>query len=98
MQEPKPGRFIKLRVQTDRAAALVKKLAPFIACILVTLLAVFVFNVANPGPKPLSNKDLDQRIAQVMASATPPPAISARVYAAIQPSLVQIETKILSPD
>lgn len=33
-----------------------------------------------------------------MASATAPPAISARVYQAVQPSLVQIETKILTPD
>lgn len=98
MQEPKPDRSIRLRVQTQRLAALGRKLAPFVACVVVTLLAVLAFNVFNPGPKPLSQKDLDQRIAQVMASATPPPALSARVYAAIQPSLVQIETKVLSAD
>ncbi len=98
MQEPNTKRSFKLRVQPQRIGAFLRKIAPFVACVLVTLLAVFAFNVFNPGPKPLSQKELDQRIAQVMASATPPPALSARVYAAIQPSIVQIETKVVGTD
>lgn len=98
MQEPKPSRSVKLRVQTQKVSALGKKIAPVAVGVLITLLALIIFNVVNPAPKPLSQKELDQRIAQVMASATPPPAISARVYQALQPSLVQIETKILSPE
>lgn len=77
---------------------LARKIAPFAATVIVTVLALAIFNVFNPGPKPLSQKELDTRIGQVMASATPPPALSARIYAAVQPSLVQVETKILSTD
>ncbi len=98
MQEPKPTRAVRLRVQTQTLFAFAKKIAPFAASVLVTLFAVFLFGVFNPGPKPLSDKELNQRIFQAMASATPPPAISARVYQALQPSLVQIETKILTTD
>jgi S1-C subfamily serine protease len=98
MQESKPSRTVRLRVQTQRIAALVKKIAPFAATVAVTILALTLFNVFNPAPAPLSNKELNDRIFQAMASATPPPALSARVYQAVQPSLVQIETKILSPD
>ena len=79
MQEPKPSRSVRLRVQTDRAKNLVKKIAPIGIGVLVTLLALVLFNVINPPAQPLTQKQLDQRIAQVMASATAPPANSARV-------------------
>lgn len=98
MQESKPSRSIKLRVQTQRLSAIARKIAPFVATAIVTVLILTAFNVLNPAPKPLSNKELNDRIFQAMASATPPPALSARIYQAVQPSLVQIETKILSPD
>lgn len=98
MQEPQTSRRVTLRVQTQKISALARKIAPYVATVLVTLLALFAFNALNPAAQPLSQKQLDERIAQVMASATPPPAISARVYQALQPSIVQIETKILTGD
>lgn len=101
MQEPNstpPDRRVRLRLQVDRLRVLATRAAPIAAGVVVTLLVLALFNLVNPGPKPLSQKELDQRIASAMASATAPPALSARVYAAVQPSLVQIETKILSPD
>ncbi len=98
MSESKPSRRIRLRVQTQKLGALAKKIAPFAATVIVTVLVLALFNVFNPATKPLTDKELNQRIFQAMASATPPPALSARVYQAVQPSLVQIETKILSPD
>lgn len=93
-----PTRTVRIRLQAQRARALAKKLAPVVIGVLITLLALVLYNIINPGPKPLTQKELDQRIASVMASATPPPALSARIYAAVQPSLVQIETKVLSTD
>ncbi len=98
MQEEKPSRSVRFRVQIDKVSALAKKIAPIAIGVLVTLLVLAIFNIVNPGPKPLTQKELDQRIGQVMASATPPPALASRIYATIQPSLVQVETKILSTD
>ncbi len=40
----------------------------------------------------LSDTEIKALAAQVMASATPPPSIAARVYAAVQPSLVLVRT------
>lgn len=98
MQEPKPSRTYKIRVQTSKFAAVARKIAPFAATVIVTILALTIFNVLNPAPQPLTDKQFNQKVASVMASATPPPALASRVYAQIQPSLVQVETKILGTD
>lgn len=57
------------------------------------LTALLLYSVIAPGPAPLTSRDVNDTIAQVMASATPPPAFSAQVYQAIQPSLVLIQTE-----
>src|SRR5437868_3716625 len=101
MQEPNSSptsRSIRLRLETQRLAALARKVTPVIIGVLITLVALFLFSIINPAARPLTQKELDQHIAQVMASATPPPALSARVYAAVQPSVVQIETKIVTTE
>jgi S1-C subfamily serine protease len=98
MQESKPSRSDKLRLRSRQLAALARKIAPFAATALLTILVLSLFNVFNPGPRALTQKELDQRIGQVMASATPPPALASRIYAALQPSIVQVETKILSTE
>lgn len=98
MPEEKPSRLIRLRVKTQRIVSLAKKIAPFAATAIVTVLALTLFNVFNPAPQPLTDRQLNEKIFQAMASATPPPALSARVFQVMQPSLVQVETKILSTD
>ena len=91
-------RIARIRISKDRLRELAKTGVPILAGVVITLLVLAIFNFVNPAPKPLSQQELDKRIAQVMASATPPPALSARVYAQVQPSIVQVETKILSTD
>lgn len=93
-----PARSSRLRISMPRLRALAKSAVPIFIGVIITLLVLALFNFVNPAPRSLSQKELDQRIAQVMASATPPPALAARVFAQVQPSLVQVETKILSSD
>lgn len=97
-EETSKPRRVRVRLTRERVRSLLKTAAPIVVSVLVTIIALSAFNLINPAPKPLSPKELDQRIAQVMASATPPPALAARVYAQVQPSLVQVETKILTTD
>jgi len=52
-----------------------------------------LYGALFPAAKPLSPRDVNNTIAQAMASATPEPSFSSRVYKIIQPSLVLIETK-----
>jgi S1-C subfamily serine protease len=56
------------------------------------LIALLAYRLLFPPPVPLTAEQMNDVVAQAMASATPPPAFSARVYQAIQPSLVLIQT------
>ena len=55
-----------------------------------------LYNALAPRTPQLTIGDVNESIAQARASATPPPAFSARVYQLIQPSLVLIQTE--TPD
>ena len=56
------------------------------------LLAVLLYGVLSPGAPPLSRTDVQTTIADALASMTPAPAFAERVYQAVRPSLVLIET------
>jgi S1-C subfamily serine protease len=59
----------------------------------IALAAMFTYNAFNPPPPRITQNDISNAVARVMASATPPPPISALVYAQILPSVVRIEAK-----
>ena len=63
------------------------------AVVVAALLGVVLHAALFPAPTPLTERDVDARVAQVMASATPPPANSRLVYQTILPSLVFIQTR-----
>jgi S1-C subfamily serine protease len=63
---------------------------------LAAFVAVLLYNVFVPTPPQLTTREVNDSIVQALASATPPPAYSARVYRVIRPSLVFIETE--APD
>lgn len=65
----------------------------FAAGVLAALLAFLLYSVFNPSPPPLTTREVNAAVEAAMASATPPPAFSARVYQAIRPSLALIQVK-----
>lgn len=77
------------RLRTRTRAAL-----PFVAGILAALAALLLYSILFPPPAPLTTREVNDSIAQAMASATPPPAYSAQVYQVIRPSLVLIQTEV----
>jgi S1-C subfamily serine protease len=70
----------------------------FASGILAALLALVLYNVFVPTPPPLTTREVNEAVAQAMASATPPPAFSTLVYQAIRPSLVLIQAKVPGKD
>jgi S1-C subfamily serine protease len=66
---------------------------PFGSGVLAALLAFLFYNLLFIKPNQLTANDVTNSIASAMASATPPPAYSAQVYQAIQPSLVLIQVE-----
>jgi S1-C subfamily serine protease len=65
---------------------------PFITGIFTALAMLFLYNFLIIKPNQLTTGDVNDVVAQAMASATPPSAYSAQVYQVIQPSLVLIQT------
>ncbi|HSJ54298.1 MAG TPA: trypsin-like peptidase domain-containing protein [Anaerolineae bacterium] len=62
---------------------------------LATLVALLLYRAFAPRTPQLTINEVNDSIAQALASATPPPAFSSRVYQVIQPSLVLIQTETL---
>jgi S1-C subfamily serine protease len=69
------------------------RLAPVASGALVALIAVFLYGLLVPGPAPMTQHDVADTVASALASVTPAPAFSERVYQAVRPSLVLIQTK-----
>ena len=79
--------------RSDRLGPRLRRATPFVSGAVVALLAVLLYGALVPGRPALSQQDVDDTVANALASVTPPPAFSALVYQAVLPSLVLIETK-----
>jgi S1-C subfamily serine protease len=66
---------------------------PFTLGILAALIALLLYNAFYPSPTPPTESEIDEAIAEAMASATQPAAYSAYVFQIIQPSLVLIQAR-----
>jgi S1-C subfamily serine protease len=93
MNDPTPSRLGFWRQLAQHFRSTVKRTAPFAAGVLAALLALLLYNALFPTAKPLTAREVKNSVIQVLASATPAPTFSSRVYQVIQPSLVLIETK-----
>jgi S1-C subfamily serine protease len=92
MNEPPVSRLDFCRKLGRRLKTIAKRVAPFVATFLAAILVMLAYNAAFPGPVPLTARDVKTSVAQMLASATPKPSYSSKVYQIIQPSLVLIET------
>jgi S1-C subfamily serine protease len=93
MNEPPATRSELWRTRLGRFRKRLKSAAPFASGVLAALLALLLYHVFFPGSRQLTTSELNNTIALAMASATPAPAYSARVYQIIQPSLVLVQTQ-----
>jgi S1-C subfamily serine protease len=66
---------------------------PFASGVGAALVALALYTALAPHTPPLTQGDVSATIATTMAEATPAPARSAQVYAAVQPALVFIQTE-----
>ncbi len=83
---PPPRRIARLGSRVRRGT-------PFIAGLGAAFIALALYGAFFPGPHQLTPADVRQDIASALASVTPAPARSQLVYAAIEPSLVIIESE-----
>lgn len=93
MDESPPSRQEVWRGRFRKAVRGLRRALPFAGGMVAAFAALLLYNQLFPPAPPLSTRDVRDTINSVLASATPPPAFSAQVYQAIQPSLVLILTK-----
>ncbi len=82
-----------LRAKLRSVRARAKSAVSFVSGIAAVLVALLLYNALVPAPPPLTTRDVNQSIANAMASATPAPADSSLVYQVIRPSFVLIQTE-----
>ena len=61
--------------------------------LVAVLLVLVLWRTFQTGTERLPVADVEEAVAEIMASATPAPAISAQVYQTILPSLVVVQTR-----
>ncbi len=93
MDEAPPSRQTPWRDRLRRAGGRARGLLPFASGVCAALAALLLYNTLVPRPHQLTTREVNDAVAQAMASATPAPAFSSFVYQVIQPSLVLIETQ-----
>lgn len=76
-----------------RARYRIRWATPFALGVLAAFITLNLYRFANPPAAPLSQQDVNQAISQALASQTPGPPLSEAAYAAIEPSLVLIQTQ-----
>ncbi len=69
-----------------------RRIVPFASGAFAVLVAVLLYTALTRST-PLTQADVDDIVADALASVTPAPAFSELVYQAVRPSLVLIETK-----
>ncbi len=92
MNEPSLTGRARVRERLSRWGKRLRGLLPFLSGVLAALLALFIYNALTPDAQ-LTRTEVNDVVANAMASATPHPPDSVRVYQVIQPSLVLIETE-----
>jgi S1-C subfamily serine protease len=78
--------------------AFIRNLGLVILGIAITFGVLTVMGRIQANPSQQSRHELESAIARVLASVTPTPPISAKIYEEVRPSIVQIETRVARED
>ncbi len=90
---PTASRLARARVRLLRWRERARTPLLIVLGMVIALGALFAYDVVQPGSPRLTERDMENIAARVMASATPPPSLGSRVYDRIAPSVVLITTR-----
>src|ERR671923_2414567 len=91
--EPYLSRLQRWRGRLQRLRAPAQPVALFASGVAAAFVTLLLYHVLVPGPHQLTKREVSVSVARALASATPPPAFSARVYQVIRPSLVVVQAQ-----
>ncbi len=69
-----------------------------IVAVLAGFVALLIFNITQPPPQHLTQDDINQAVAQAMASATPTPSFESQVFQMVAPSVVSVIVSVSQPE
>jgi S1-C subfamily serine protease len=93
MKKPFASRFELWQHRSQHVRATMRRALPFAVGVLVAVTALLLYNGLVPPPPQITKREVDNAIAQALASVTPRPPFTALVYRVIQPSLVLIQSQ-----
>ncbi len=93
LSEPSASRSKLWRGRLQRLRTRARSVLPFVSGVCAALVALLLYQLLVPDPPQLTARDVNDSVAQALASATPPPAFAAGVYQVIQPSLVLVQAQ-----
>lgn len=70
-----------------------QKSLPFVSGVIAAFAALLLYTALVPAPQPLTMDEVNESVAQAIASATPAPAYSSLVYQSVLPALVFVEVR-----
>ena len=91
-QDVSPDPPVQAPPRGARWRSRIRRGAGFSSGVVAALLAILLYSAIVHGPAPLSSGDVASQIAQAIASEPLPAAYSEQAYAAILPSLVEVQT------
>src|SRR5574341_1185384 len=92
----KKPRFQRIRNAYRWARLNWKPIAIMFAWVVSTWFMIFLYDVLRASPARITETQVKDYVASAMASATPPPAIASQIYSIIHPSMVFIQTKVIT--
>ncbi|HEX9990982.1 MAG TPA: trypsin-like peptidase domain-containing protein [Chloroflexia bacterium] len=93
IDEPSPSQWEVWRERLQPFRARGQRVILFASGVAAALVALLLYQALAPAPHQMTAREVNDSVAQALASATPPPAFSERVYQVIRPSLVLIESE-----
>ena len=98
MTEQSPSQLEQWRERLRHIGPRAQRTVLFAAGVAAAFVALLLYQMVAPRPHQLTTSDVDDSIAHALASVTPQPAFSERVYQVIQPSLVLIQSRSRGAD
>ncbi len=92
--KPPPSRLGVLRQRLSRFYTRFRTIFLVFAGILITLAAMFLYNMTQPPPQRLTQRDINAAVERALAAAKPKPSYASQAYEIIRPSVVRIETLV----
>jgi S1-C subfamily serine protease len=98
MIEPPESKQNQRKVRLGKFSQATKKIVPFTFGMVFVILLMWIYSAYFADRDQITLEEVNEAIAQVLASATPPPAYSSLVYQAVRPSLVLIQARTIEQD